>query len=610
MKSQGFTTSILLYLKSSELRSTRQSLLQPCFSLVILLALVWSSSVQAQSLTTALDPEKPRITFQPGRNEIRFAVEGDVKEWSLLIFNSAGKEVFSSSLSQERQLTWKFQDQKAQTLPPGDYAYLATLKDSAGKTYMYGRSIASQGNNSQKSSAFIAKDSNGLAVESNIAGSVPASPVNDRPGPAFNNPGRYPETDYVKTVDDKKVKNPSYPGEVEQHNNTPSFPSGGYYNVNLGNNTQNQSQSAETTIPAVPTRRSDRFGVAHSDTDEAAFLGHGSDRLNWGADEIAKAGSHTIRVYLGPEDIYQVNPSGPFDLEKTAASPAYDKLFRDARFQTYLLTVYSSADSRNIWTQGYSPTDYRAESDEIKRLGNYLLSNPHYARKTFIILNREGDNALKSVASNAQVWENYTNWIQSRVNGVKEARLLNPLTTAHLYSGLEFNLVRKNNGDCGARAANPLDHRCVIDYVAPKVEVDYYSYSLGQSIETVISDSGATLKGQINADLGFALATIKAKRSRITEANFIIGEYGFSRQHFSECKAANYLGEVFDALEESGGFKASYAVFSQTADNQPSTQSVTGFFSLYEAHSSQFNLLGETFQRWLANQSVAYRVCQ
>src|SRR5262245_52272732 len=153
------------------------------------------------------------------------------------------------------------------------------------------------------------------------------------------------------------------------------------------------------SVPTAPALRADRFGVYNWNVNDSAFPRDGSiDLLNWGANKVAELGSRTIRLYIGTLDIhhvYDVNPPGATELVQTARSPAYDKLFRDPRFQTYLLTAYSTGDTGANWVDGYTDSEYSVERDEIKRLGEYLLGASPFAGKTFIILNWEGDNALR-----------------------------------------------------------------------------------------------------------------------------------------------------------------------------------------------------------------------
>jgi len=387
-----------------------------------------------------------------------------------------------------------------------------------------------------------------------------------------------------------------------------------------------KSKSADDqAIPPAPTRREDRFGVYNWDVNDSAFPRDGSiDLLNWGANKVAELGSRTIRVFIGTPDIkhvYDVNPAGATELVQIAQSPAYDKLFRDPRFQTYLLTAYSIGDVGANWVDGFTDSEYGVERDEIKKLGEYLLGAPAFTGKTFIILNWEGDNAIDGLSNRRSVWDYYTQWIRARAEGVKLARLNYPSSAARLFSGLEFNAIKsldsKKTVFCGTPVADPvnedpLKNRCVIDYVAPQVEVDYYSYSAWDSVNDKQGSPDEDLKRRFKNDLSFALSKVKAVRPEVTERNFIIGEFGFERTRHGECNAANYLGEVFDALEGDGAFQVSYVVFWQIIDNRRIYAAVDERFGLFRAAGGRLapTLLSETFRKKIAGQqSSKYTGC-
>jgi hypothetical protein len=307
-------------------------------------------------------------------------------------------------------------------------------------------------------------------------------------------------------------------------------------------------------VPSPPTARADRFGVYHWAPDISAWPGK-PNRLAWGADKVAAIGSRTIRVYMGPSDSYRVNPvvnePGELYLQRIAASPAYDGLFRDPRFRTYLLTVSTSTGSEQT---------IAAVRKQIARLGEYLLSRSAYTGKTFILLNWEGDNAVGALPPGSPKWDDLIARTQARADGVREARLRQPGSTAQLYSGLEFNLVERGGVRCGDGEV-----RCVIDTVAPRVTVDYYSYSAWQSLSVKAEHPTAKLVQILRNDLGFALGKVRARRPQVQEENFILGEWGFARSIYSECLAARYAGELVLAVER--GFHVSYAIYWQALDN-------------------------------------------
>jgi len=371
------------------------------------------------------------------------------------------------------------------------------------------------------------------------------------------------------------------------------------------------------TVPAPPAQAADRIGIYAWGFESSAYqpqmaqTGGSIDRLNWAADKVAEIGSRTIRLTL-PGVVYGLPDLG--DLAQTAASPAYDKLFSDPRFKTYLLTTTTTGafiDSEYSWADGYTQSEYDATRAEIGKLGDYLLGNPKYAGKTFIILNWEADNELALFNSKQSIWDAFTAWIESRADGVKDARNRNPNSAARLYSGFEFNLVRTfAGGPCGAPVAdplreNPLKNRCALDYIAPRVHVDYYSYSAWQTVNDRFVDANLNYKDAIKRDLGLALAKIREKRPEIQERNFIIGEFGVIREQFGEKTVANYVSEVIDAVTAPDGFQVSYAVWWQIIDNKTFNIVWGEGFGLYRSRNGLFymNLVGDMFKRRLAGQT-------
>lgn len=365
------------------------------------------------------------------------------------------------------------------------------------------------------------------------------------------------------------------------------------------------------TVPAPPTERADRFGVYNWGVDYDAYPSNATiDRLNWAADKVAELGSRTIRVTM-PGDIYGVGRMAD-DLALAAASPAYNKLFTDSRFKTYLLTCVSSTEVLSPWSDGYTQSEYNAVRDEIARLGDRLLGDPKFAGKTFIILNWEGDGGMFPFNTKQTIWDAYTAWVQSRADGVKLARGRNPNSQARLFSGFEFNLVKGLKGlPCGTPVddpirKNPLENRCTLDYVAPRVDVDYYSYSSWQTMDVKFLATDPSYKNGYKTDLTFAMNLIRRRRPEITEANFIIGEWGIHRTRWGETAVGNFFNEMLDAFDGPDAFKVSYAIFWQIIDNAPYFGVGEDGFGLFRSRNGVFNLTraGETFKRRLAGQSV------
>ena len=308
-------------------------------------------------------------------------------------------------------------------------------------------------------------------------------------------------------------------------------------------------------VPAPPTERADRFGVYYWGADSSTWPGS-PDRLRWGAEKVAEIGSRTIRVSLGPADSYDVNPQITPNVEylqRIAASLSYDALFRDPRFRTYFLTVFTTTGSQN---------PYGAVRNQIADLGEYLLGEPAYAGKTFILLNWDGDNAIGEQPPGSPQWDSLIRRTEARADGVRDARARQPRSSARLYSGLEFNFVERDGVRCGIGKV-----RCVIDTVAPRVSVDYYSYSAWQSLDAGRQRPEATLAETLQDDLEFALYKVRQRRPEVREENFVVGEIGFARSIYSECVAARHLEDLVRTFQSPRAFRASYVIYWQALDN-------------------------------------------
>ncbi|WP_146178498.1 hypothetical protein [Nonomuraea fuscirosea] len=330
----------------------------------------------------------------------------------------------------------------------------------------------------------------------------------------------------------------------------------------------------------VPAPR-DQIGVYHWGPTAAAWPGT-PDKLTWGADAVAALGSRTIRVALSTRDDYKVNNSKSA-LSAIAGQPAYAKLFTDSRFSTYLLTVYSADDLTGNWSDGYSKAEQDAGRAEMAQLGTYLLKT--YQNKKFIILNWEGDNALSAFpSSDATAWDGYVKWATARVHGVRDARAAVPAATSRISSGLEFNAIKRL--DSGA-ACDTTTNKCVISYVAPRVDADYYSYSSWQSLD---SDGS-----RLTRDLTVAYDLVSATRPAVTHANFLVGEFGAARDINGECKAAAQVRATVAALEAWG---ASYGIFWQAFDNDPASGIYDGFGAYRRDRS--LSLSGQTLENLYA----------
>lgn len=366
------------------------------------------------------------------------------------------------------------------------------------------------------------------------------------------------------------------------------------------------------SVPLPPTELADRFGVYNWGIDYSNYPGGSLDRLNWGAEKVASLGSRTIRVAM-PGNIYLVNRPEAKTLAQMAATPAYDKLFTDPRFHTYLVTAYSLNELSNPWADGFTAAEYQTTRQEMADLGDYLLANPRLAGKVFILLNWEADNALEKFANKQSIWDAFTLWMQARAEGIRDAQLRNPRSPVQLYSGFEFNFIVRNGQPCGSPVTNPyqedpLKHRCAIDYVAPRVAVDYYSFSSWLTLDVKLREGvNASYKAILQKDLNFALTNVRTRRPEVQEKNFILGEYGMHRTRWGETIVANYVNEMFDAVSASDAFQVSYAVFWQIIDNMPAFYMGEGGFGLYRSRNGLLNLTraGQVFQKRLAGQPVS-----
>jgi hypothetical protein len=346
--------------------------------------------------------------------------------------------------------------------------------------------------------------------------------------------------------------------------------------------------SGPVDVPSPPTDVRDRIGIYAWGFDTTSWPGS-PDRLSWAAAKVAALGGRTIRITLAPTDPYQVlGAAGSFDLATAAASPAYSALFANPNFQTILITTYSAADQQSVWKNGYGSDQAAAETDEIARLGAYLLKT--FPGKTFILLNWEGDNAVNPFAGNPGVWDAYTAWINARAAGVVNARATAPGSSSHLYSAVEFNAVRNlTTGlpcDTGA-------NKCVLSMVVPKVLVDYYSYSAWESFLGGLTP--AQTATQLQTDLSTALGWA-AKRTdvSVTPARFIVGEFGAPRDRtdYGECSAMSHIAALIGAVPAWG---AARGIFWQIIDNAPAATLETTEYGLFKA-SGATSLAAQLFQ--------------
>ena len=368
----------------------------------------------------------------------------------------------------------------------------------------------------------------------------------------------------------------------------------------------------------VPTDRHDRFGIYNWDFNPIG-MPTGENTLNWGTTLTASLNSRTARVYLCASDPYHVNPVNNTDdidyLVRIAQTPQYTSFFSDSRFTTYIITVYTV-------NSGNSTFGYQYEKDRIRRLGEHLLNtvaNPPFSGKNFIFSNWEGDDLFSRyldtsrvpVANQVPLMNGYVNWIQSRVDGVNEAKINSPNSAAKLFSGLEIKTVyspvgytsngtpdfsSSNTTKCGQAGPNGIAN-CVINYVATKVKVDYILYSCWQSINPTNWVGGTAppyalpqLKTRLNDDVNYLLSVANQRQvpdgAVYTKKNFILGEFGFDNLAFNDNTTATYTREMYKIVDEIG---VPFAIFWQIKDSlgSPSNPAPTPNTSLYTFTNGQ-----------------------
>ncbi len=370
------------------------------------------------------------------------------------------------------------------------------------------------------------------------------------------------------------------------------------------------------TVPAPSNVRAERWGTINWNVDYGAYpqgQPNTPDRLNWGANAVASLGTKVIGLYLGFYDVYGIVPPGVNDLATLAQSAPYDQLFRDERFKTYCLWTYSRGATANNWLDGFSPTEFAAEREDMRKLGEYLLNNPALAGKTFILFNWEAENAIVSHANKDATWQAMREWHRARVEGVRLAQQRYPNSAVKVFSGLQYARVWSyaTGQPCGSRVndpvnADPLLNRCAIDFFGADLPFDYYGYSAWQTVNQKIDDPSFDLKAGLKRDLDFWLAYVRAKRPEVTSYNFLLLDYGFERARYNECVAADFMDEMIAALEGPGAFPVAYTLWWQVIDNAPHFGYGVGdeYFGFYRTLNGQLNLSlpGQVLQKRLANQ--------
>lgn len=337
-------------------------------------------------------------------------------------------------------------------------------------------------------------------------------------------------------------------------------------------------------VPAVATTpsRSDRFGVYNWDVALNAKPSN-QDALTWASNLVAGTGTHTIRLFLGTKDVYQIGTPSTASLSAVASQTPYANVFSDSRLTTYVLTTYSNFARVDGWKDGVSSAEASAERSETADLARYLLDT--YPTKTFILSNWEGDNAVNLAGGTSTARQGFADWSVARIAGINDAKASRPTQASRLKSALEYNAVT----GCGTT------RWCVLTQVAPLISADYYSYSSWEAMGT-----GTSSPSQLTTDLQASLAAIQTGQPSVTAANIIVGEFGLARDipQAGECAAAAITTQVMTAIEN---FGASYGIFWQIVDNP--VNSTWNGFGLYRFDGSS-TLTLPRFSAFIQNQTV------
>lgn len=329
------------------------------------------------------------------------------------------------------------------------------------------------------------------------------------------------------------------------------------------------TEALAQTAPPVPISRQDRFGSYFWDPDYYG-LPTGMTRMAWGSDLVAQTGSRTIRVFIGdPTYACASNTLGPYVVSsypsadtsdyllQIALNPEYTSLFLDNHFSTYLLTTYTPGATSLNWLDGFDDTEYEYERVRIYNLAMFLKT----FNKRFILLNWEGDHAF-TFQQTATSRDGYVRWIKAMAEGIQNARADSPQSPGSIYSGLEFICV-SNTGhpDCIPGSNTPL----VVNYVAPRVKVDYLSYSAWNTTTSVpVTGLTTAIQNDVTSIINSANNRNTPDGVSYDKRNIILGEFGFDQNAAGAPTTAASVTEMFNAAETAG---VAYALFWQVLNN-------------------------------------------
>jgi hypothetical protein len=230
---------------------------------------------------------------------------------------------------------------------------------------------------------------------------------------------------------------------------------------------------ASATGPA--NELSKRIGVT------TAFPGYrfaaDQDDLDEGAARIRELGSRTIKLWFWKLKEAYPHTQWPTDMKNmvdVARSPAFEKVFRDDGFDTYVLEAFGVGMDAAYWRYRSHPQKMAEDEQQFYDLTRHLLTTYRGTGKTFILQDWEGDWAARGkfdakITVDEAVYDRMVEWLNARQRGVDRARAeAGDVSGVRVLHAAEVNQVRTSLRGEGVN---------VIDAVIPKTNVDLVSYS-------------------------------------------------------------------------------------------------------------------------------------
>lgn len=304
---------------------------------------------------------------------------------------------------------------------------------------------------------------------------------------------------------------------------------------------ENNSKNLTALLP-IEENIDDKVGVYFW----AGSVTGGENLVDSGKALLNDIGVSNVRILMSPRsDIDYGNGDciQNFSLKNLASRQDFQAILADPQFKTIMITAYDGVSFSDCSTKNYldlsfyTPANTQKIEQEYANFARYLAS---FGDKTFIISNWEGDNDIycgaaygataQSCPSSVQDMAGFKKWIDVRTAGIRSAG------AGNISSAIEFNIVRN---------LKDRDLPSVLYDVIPTVDVDYFSYSSYESINTLYGgDDGS----QLRTDVGVIRSVLSSAGKN--PGNLIIGEYGFDQGSREEIK--NKLAIITQTISELG----------------------------------------------------------